>query len=260
MLVVNHLIRAVRGAAVYNPEIQAPPACIIWPDRDRQWEAVVPRLQNDMPELFVLGEYHPEKRSGPAIWLRCAIAGKVPAVKEEMKEDRNFTPILYLPGVSRQELRDVENCPEHLKPLVELQYRGTIWSQLNAKDWTILAFLKSDQGGLGLDVSQDNATKSAMQLAISLLLDEEIEFLRGKHLGKDFFNTLLTGGDPVRELPGGCEQGRPSEPAGSKPVAGFCGDLQVPVCFQPGKRRPFGRCSQAGQSRGTLAAGMGAFL
>jgi hypothetical protein len=207
MLVVNHLIRAVRGAAVYNPEMQVPPACIIWPDRDRQWEAVVPRLQNDMPELFVLGEYHPEKRSGPAIWLRCAIAGKVPAVKEETKEDRNLTPILYLPGVSRQELRDVENCPEHLKPLVELQYRGIIWSQLNAKDWTILAFLKSDQGGLGLDVSQDNATKSAMQLAISLLLDEEIEFLRGKHLGKDFFNTLLTGGDPVRELLRWLEQG-----------------------------------------------------
>jgi len=55
---------------------------------------------------------------------------------------------------------------------VELQYRGTIWSQLNAKDWTILAFLKSDQGGLGLDVAQDNDTRKAMQLALYRLMDE----------------------------------------------------------------------------------------
>jgi len=32
-------------------------------------------------------------------------------------------PIFYLPGVSRQDLRAVESCPEYLKPLAELQYR-----------------------------------------------------------------------------------------------------------------------------------------
>jgi len=104
-------------------------------------------------------------------------------------------------------LRAVESCPESLKPLAELQYLGIIWSQINGKDWTILAFLKSDQGGLGLDVARDNATLSAMQLSLYRLLDEEVELLRGKRLDKDYFNTLLTGGDPVRDLLQWLDQG-----------------------------------------------------
>ena len=63
-----------------------------------------------------------------------------------------------------------------------------------------MAFLKSDQGGMGLDVAQDNDAKNAMQLALYRLLDEELELLKGKRLDKDYFNTLLTGGDPVRDL------------------------------------------------------------
>ena len=194
--IISYLIQSMRSAARYNPEVQAAPACILWPDHDRQWEAVIPRLQSELPELLILGEYHPEKRTGPAIWLRCAIAGKTDDV--ELPAER--LPIIYLPGVSRQDLRAVESCPDYLKPLAELQYRGAIWSQLNTRDWTILAFLKSDQGGLGLDVASDNGAKNAMQLALPCLLDEEIDLLKGKRLDKDYFNTLLTGGDPVRDL------------------------------------------------------------
>ena len=196
MRVLDHLVRAVRNAAVFNPEVQVAPTCILWPDRDHQWEAVAPVLQAELPELIVLGDYLPEKRIGPAIWLRCAIFDQAPEVS--LPDDR--TPILYLPGVSRQDLRAVESCPDRLKPLAELQHRGVIWSQINAKDWTILAFLKSDQGGLGLDVAQDNEAKSAMQLALYRLFDEEVALLKGKHLDRVFFNTLLTGGDPTRDL------------------------------------------------------------
>ena len=194
--ILDHLLRAVRDAAVFNPAVQIAPSCILWPDCDRQWEAAVPSLQNEIPELLILGDYAPQNRIGPAIWLRCVIAGKA----DEVLLPKDCTPILYLPGISRQDLRAVENCPEHLKPIAELQYRGVIWSQINAKDWTILAFLKSDQGGLGLDVAQDNDTKRAMQLALYRLLGEDVELLKGRHLDKDYFNTLLTGGDPVREL------------------------------------------------------------
>ncbi len=203
MKIVDRLLKAVRSASVFNPEVQVAPASILWPDHDRQWEAVIPLLQAELPELFVLGDYAPEKRIGPAIWLRCVIAGQI----EEINLPADRTPIIYLPGVSRQDLRAIESCPDRLKPLAELQYRGTIWSQINAKDWTILAFLKSDQGGLGLDVAQDNATKNAMQLALHRLLDEEIALLRGKRLDKNFFNTLLTGGDPVRDLLQWLDQG-----------------------------------------------------
>lgn len=206
--------------AVFNPEVQEAPACILWPDGDRQWEPVIPRLQRELPELLVLGNYQPDKRTGPAIWLRCVIAGEVDPQMTPMGADEKTTrhqseeqgtnnqaesaekpvPIIYLPGVSRQDLRAVESCPDFLKPLAELQYRGAFWSQLNAKDWTLYAFLKSPQGGLGLDVAGDKDTRHAIQLALPRLLDEGVDGLRGKHLDKDVFNTLLTGGDPVKEL------------------------------------------------------------
>ena len=203
MKVLEQLLKAVRNAATFNPEVQVAPACILWPDRDRQWEAALPVLQAELPELLILGDFAPDKRTGPAIWLRCVLAGQAPDVP--LPPDR--TPIFYLPGVSRQDLRAIESCPDHLKPLAELQYRGVIWSQINAKDWTILAFLKSDQSGLGLDVAQDNETKNAMQLALSRLLDEDVSLLAGKRLNRDYFNTLLTGGDPIRDLLQWLDQG-----------------------------------------------------
>lgn len=196
MRILDHLLKKIRSAAVFNPDIQIAPACILWPDSDRQWEAVIPLLQAQMPELLILGDYAPEKRTGPAIWLRCVIAGRTDDVS--LPEDR--IPILYLPGVGRQDLRAVESCPDYLKPLAELQFRGVIWSQMNGKDWTVLAFLKSDQGGLGLDVAQDNDAKNSMQLALYHLLDEDVDLLKDKRLDKDYFNTLLTGGDPIRDL------------------------------------------------------------
>ncbi len=196
MTFATQLISALRSAATYNPEVEAAPACILWPDKSGQWQAAIPHLQADLPELLVLGDYAPAQRTGPAIWLRCALARQIAAVPLP----EGAVPVLYLPGVSRQDLRAVESCSEALKPLAELQYRGTIWSQVNAKDWTINAFLKSDQGGLGLDVAQDKDTRHAMQRALVHLLDEELDLLRGKHLDHTWFNTLLTGGDPIRDL------------------------------------------------------------
>jgi len=195
-LIADRLIDAIRSASAYNANVQVAPACILWPDGDRQWEPVVSRLQSELPELCVLGDFNPAERTGPAIWLRLAIADKTDEVR--LPPDR--TPILYLPGVRRQDLRAVADCPEHLKPLAELQYRGVIWSQVNSKDWTIASFLQSRQGGLGLDVAQDNETKNAMRLALFRLLDERTDLLEGKQLDKDYFNKLLTSGDPHRDL------------------------------------------------------------
>jgi hypothetical protein len=70
--------KTLRDSAIFNPEVQVAPSCILWPDKDRQWEAVIPRLQSELAELLVLGDYAPENRTGPAIWLRCVIAGKAP--------------------------------------------------------------------------------------------------------------------------------------------------------------------------------------
>ncbi len=230
MRVLAHLLKAVRDAAVFNPEVQVAPACILWPDRDRQWEAAIPALQAELPELMTLGDYAPEERIGPAIWLRCVIAGKTPEVS--LPEDG--TPIFYLPGISRQDLRAIESCPDHLKPLAELQYRGVIWSQINAKDWTVLAYLKSDQSGLGLDVAQDNDAKTAMQLALRRLLDEDVALLKGKRLDKDYFNTLLTG-DPVRDLLQWLDQGDTFQASrGENEWKAFVEVCKSQLAFNPG--------------------------
>jgi len=60
MRVLDYLQEAVRATAVYNTSVQVVPACILWLDRDRQWEAVISVLQADLPEVMVLGDYAPE--------------------------------------------------------------------------------------------------------------------------------------------------------------------------------------------------------
>jgi len=203
MKVVDCLIKSVRNAKAHNPEVQVEPVCILWTDRDRQWESVIPRLKVQIPELLSLDEYDPIQRSGPAIWIRCAVEGKAPG----SELPAGVVPVIYLPGVSRQDLRAVESCPDYLKPLAELQYRGVIWSQYNGKDWSVYAFLKSVHGGLNLDVANDQETKNSMLLALGPLLDEDVELLKGKHLDKDYFNKLVTGGDTIRDLLQWIDQG-----------------------------------------------------
>jgi len=195
MKVIEALSKSLRGAAQYNASAQAAPAAILWPDKEREWLPVLGQLQAVLPELFCLGDYAPERRQGPAVWLKCVIAGTLP----EIVLPEGVTPILYLPGVSRQDLRAIASCPIELQPLAELQYRGTLWSQVNARDWTANAFLVTAKGGLALDVAQDAKTQQALLRALEAILDCEISQLQGRRLEASDFNQLLTT-DPVRDL------------------------------------------------------------
>ena len=250
------MIQSLRGSATHNPDVQSAPVCILWPDGDRQWETVVPRLQNEMPELFQLGDYAPDKRIGPAIWMRCVIAGAI----KDISIPAGLTPVLYLPGFTRQDLRAVETCPDMLKPLAELQFRVAIWSQVNAKDWTILAFLKSNQGGLSLDVSQDTDSKHAMQLALYRVLDEDLEMLRGKHLDKDYFNTLLSGGDPVRDLLQWLDQGDAFKASRDENAwRGFVEVCKSQLAFDPENDGPLKAASMLAYHKGSWDGVWGRF-
>ncbi len=82
MRILDHLIQTLRSAANHNGAAQAAPACILWPDHDRQWQSAIPALQAALPELFVLGQYDPATRMGPAIWLRCVLSGVLPPSAE----------------------------------------------------------------------------------------------------------------------------------------------------------------------------------
>lgn len=192
---LDALADALQRASRYNKNDQVPPAAVLWPDRECQWEPLMPRLRERLP-LLTLGSYTPEARTGPAYWLRCMIAGTLP----EDRLPEGATPIIYLPGVSRQDIRAVEECPRMLQPLAELQYRGVLWTQRNGRDWTIAAFLQTGDGGLEIDVGADQATREAIKRALLKLVDEPIAHLRkSAPLRAPFFDALLTP-DEVRSL------------------------------------------------------------
>ncbi|MBH2043143.1 MAG: BREX-1 system phosphatase PglZ type B [Comamonadaceae bacterium] len=196
MTLINHLIKSVQAAAKVNATVQTPPAAILWTDKERHWETVAAGLQCRMPGLLTLGAFGGAPRTGPAIWLKCAIAGVL--------EDIDFagqTPVIYLPGISRADLRAIETCPRELQPLAELQYRGAFWSQTNGKDWTVNAFLSAKKGGLGLDVAQDHATQEALKRIVEsgLLLDRTVEEFQGKQINAAWLDSLLAP-NPTRDV------------------------------------------------------------
>jgi hypothetical protein len=174
---------------------------VLWTDADGQWRPAVEQLRPLMPELLTLGDYDAATRTGPAIWLRCAIEPAVRVDKfPELRWPESTVPVIYMPGVSRQILRAVEECPDLLKPLVELQYRGTVWMQKNGKDWTIRAFLMNSEEGLGLDVAEDMQTLQAMQGALSRLAVTPVTRLNTKRLEAEDFDRLMIG-ESSRPLP-----------------------------------------------------------
>ena len=106
------LLEAVRTslarAARYNPGDVVAPAAVLWTDADGQWGPVVEQLRFLCSELLTLGDYDPETRTGPAIWLRCVIEPAVRAHKFPDLAWPGTVPVIYMPGVSRQTLRAVE--------------------------------------------------------------------------------------------------------------------------------------------------------
>ena len=221
---IHYLLNQVRR---YNPNDVAPPAAVIWTDADGQWEPIVPQLQEVMPELLIWGEYDPDNMQGPAIWLRCVIDGML-----DIGLPSRTIPVIYLPRVSRQRLRAAEECPDMLKPLVELQYRGTVWTQRNGKDWTVEAMLVS-QDALGLDVAKDRQTRQAMLVALSQLAVTPVERLRGKRLEAEDFDRLMLG-DIERELLLWINDPTSTKAAwGDEKWVAFCSRCQADYGFDP---------------------------
>lgn len=184
---IEESLRIARRA----PEGVADPVAILWTDPDRQWASLIPLLRPVLSNLYTLGEWNPVTRTGPTIWMKCIVDRTI-----DDAPPPGLTPILYLPGVGRQTLRAGVECPAHLQPLIELQYRGVVWHQKNGRDWTVEAFLLSE---LELDMAQDTRTREAMLRALPLLADVDLEGLRGRRLDADDFD-LLAVSDPVRDL------------------------------------------------------------
>ena len=183
---LDALVSALEAAGTYNKQDQAPPAAVLWTDEQCQWEELIPQIRDHVP-VFTLGSYEPEARRGPAYWLRCIVDRTV-----EHAPPEDVTPILYLPEISRQMVRATGTCPRELQPLAELQYRGVLWTQKNARDWTITAFLQSKEDGLGLDVGADGASQEALRRSLAKLADQTLSVLRAEApIRAPFLNSLL---------------------------------------------------------------------
>lgn len=181
------LTGAIRSAALaYTSGDQVAPCAVLWFDPEQLWEAVIPELTKSVQELFILGSYAPAERRGPALWLRCVEARTVaegPAA--------GTTPIFYLPNLKWDQLKDLESIASDLASLAEMQFRGALWLHQNGKEWTPLAFLISDHGGLGLNISRDQVTQDALLRALPKLMQDRVDDLRGKVLNADYFNELM---------------------------------------------------------------------
>jgi len=191
----------------------------------------LPLLRERLP-LLTLGPYKPGEFIGPAYWLRCVIARTLP----DYSLPADITPIIYLPGISKQEIRAVEETPKMLQPLVELQYRGVLWTHKNGRDWTIAAFIQSSEGGLGIEIGADAATKEALQRALLKLADEPIARLKKEApLRAPFFDALLNP-DEVRSLLLWLNDpvGYPKR-CSAEEWASFCGLCQRKYGFHPEK-------------------------
>jgi len=182
------IARLKEQAKRFNPALESAPVAILWTDEKREWEGVLPKIKEALPELFSLGAYAPDQCSGPGVWLRMVAdghAGKVGAGE---------TTIIYLPGVGngqlRTDLRGLKDDPQ-LSPLAELQYRGCFWRQENGKDWTLRAFLESKRGGLGLKVAGNQETAQALKAAMGKLLMQNLPALDAVTIDERYLNDLI---------------------------------------------------------------------
>lgn len=190
---LDALIQKLRSCNVHG-DAEESPVTILWTDPRSEWKPLIPLLRQQLPELLCLGDYAPEHQQGPALWLRCIVDRRLPAAEAAAER----VPVIYLPGVSRQELRAGEGCPWALEPLIELMFRGSLWLQRNGRDWTLAAFLGSSDA-LGLDLAGDQGTKAALSRALAEVASVPLEQLRGKRLEAEDFNAYLVP-DAVRDL------------------------------------------------------------
>lgn len=166
--IFDKVLQSLQQASRHNSSVMVKPEVILWPDPERQWEAVIPILQEKINSLLIFGAYEPDRKQGPAIWLKCMVARSLP----EAAWPETETPILYLPGISKQDFKNITAAGLLLQPLMEYQYTGVIWLHENGKEWTVPAFVQNAQAGLGLKMSQDNATKDALLTALPGIFED----------------------------------------------------------------------------------------
>ncbi|MBW3578773.1 MAG: BREX-1 system phosphatase PglZ type B [Actinobacteria bacterium] len=191
-ILLDQIETHLQQALTYNENAEVAPVALLWPDGDEQFVETVDALRDRLP-LLTLGDLDEDMRRGPSYWLRCAVAGTVEVDRPE------GVPVVYLPGVRREDLRAIEDCPRELAPIAELQYRGQWFAHPNGRDWTVRGLLSNRERGLGLQLAGDAATGDALLNAFEQLLALPSRRLAAQYIDAEFLHRLLNP-DPVARL------------------------------------------------------------
>ena len=189
------LIAALAAAADYNSATEAAPKAVLWGDERCEFAALLPALRTRMPHLLTLGDFDASTRTGPAIWLRAAIAGAIPG----LAWPSGAVPVIWLPGIARETLRAAEECPAGLVPLAWLAVAGCFFGHINGKDWTLAGFLGAERGPLKFDVAGDAATRQALIQAAPTLFSRPLEALVRRRIDEPFLHDLIMP-DPAADM------------------------------------------------------------
>lgn len=183
---LDYIIKSIEASKRYNSSQVTAPNVILWPDPESQWVSIVDILRKEIPAFLSLGIYNSGLNQGPAIWLKCMVDKSLP--EANWKDDT--IPVIYMPGISKENFKKIEDAPSALQPLMEYQFTGNLWTQENGKEWTIMAFLQNIEQGMGLDVDRDGSTKEALIKTLPSIAQEPRSFFR-KKVDADFLNELL---------------------------------------------------------------------
>lgn len=179
--IFDKLLEALKQAESHNSNIMVKPEVLLWPDPERQWSPVISLLQEKLETLLIYGAYEPDKKQGPAIWIKYMVAELY-----SYTATAHETPIIYLPGISRQDFRNITAAGLMLQPLMEYQYTGTMWLQDNGKEWTVTAFIQNAQYGLGMKMPQDHATRQAVLMALPEIFSDSGSFYSKTFIDEEF--------------------------------------------------------------------------
>jgi hypothetical protein len=193
---LDALVAALREAGGYDLRVEAPPEALLWCDPGREFHGLQADLRTRMPGLLTLGDHDPTTRTGPPLWLRAAAGRAVAGVEWPVGEP----PILYLPGVGRETLRETEDCPDQFKLLAWFAVSGTFFGHVNGKDWTLRGFMAARHGGMGLDVAEDQLTRMTIVSAAAKLFVAPLADLRGRRIDAAFLDALLAPDLPADTL------------------------------------------------------------
>jgi len=181
----DRLVEAVRKQAEYNRNADQKPRAIVWTDKERFWQTLMPMLSTHMPELMVgtkPGEAVPaDCQGGPACTVRYNID----------RYSGDHVPVVYLPGVDRADFRSPETFPKEYRHLYPMRHLGAFFCTAGDRDWNPVNFLSSKETALGLEVRADDKTKAVVQGNLPELFSKPLAELRGKALDSGALQALL---------------------------------------------------------------------